>query len=238
MSRSKEKDAEKGIEFDYDKWAESRSVDHDYLADLIKCRDMASLIPPDKKYGNILEIGCGFGGVLEYFGYRYDALTAGTDISDVSLKHCNKSCEGFFYKHDIDKGDLPFDKDEFDLVIIADIAEHVSDPEHLMKEALRVGKEIIIKLPLQYRPYDKDIPDKNGHLHFWPYYTDALLWLKQFPMSVVDYKVQTRRDIFNIAIYHKKGLVGLALRIFRRLNQIVHINIPREEGICVYAVKG
>ncbi|MFH1638067.1 MAG: class I SAM-dependent methyltransferase, partial [Candidatus Woesearchaeota archaeon] len=74
----------------YENWAQLRSEDHDFLGDIDKCIDMASLIPSNNRYKNILEIGCGFGMVLKYFGKKYDAKITGTDISQYFIEYCKK----------------------------------------------------------------------------------------------------------------------------------------------------
>ena len=219
----------------YDDWTKSRSLKHDFLGDLLKCISLSKVIPSNKSYKNILEIGCGFGFVLEHFSIKFGAKPVGLDISQKSIDYCKKYHKGKYIKHDIDRSDLPFSKNQFDLIILSDVIEHVQDPKHLILESLRVGKEVLIKLPLQHRP--RKVPDKNGHLHFWPYHTDALLWLGKFPLKILDFSVGDRREVYDFAIYHKKGVLKVLLKLFRWFNQFIRINIPREESINVYAVK-
>ncbi len=234
MKETKHNENEEMKQF-YEKWTASRIEGHDYLGDLMKCINLARLIPPKKNYKKILEIGCGCGNNLNYFGVKYNANITGTDIADYPIEFCKNNLKGNFIQHDIDSQNLPFEKDIFDLVILADVIEHVKNPERLMLEALRVGKEIIIKLPLQHRP--RNVPDKNGHLYFWHYYTDALIWFKQFPMTILDYNVENRRAIYDIALYHKKGIIKKMLLLVRILNQHINIGSNKSEGICIYAIK-
>jgi len=100
---------------------------------------------------SIFEIGCGSGRILSYFRKKYDIPTAyGSDISEKAVSFAmghHRDCE--FFVCNIDKENLPFKDSEIDIVILCDIVEHVRDYDHLLREAIRVGKHVVIKVPLE-----------------------------------------------------------------------------------------
>ena len=99
----------------------------------------------------ICEVGCGSGRVLSYFKEKFNIEQAiGFDISDRSISFAKKhhpDCN--FEVLDIDQQQIPFEDDAIDVVILCDIIEHVFDYKTLFAEAMRVGKNVLVKIPLE-----------------------------------------------------------------------------------------
>ena len=131
---------------------------------------------PEKR--SILEIGCGSGRVLSHFKNQFDIEKGyGADISEKAVSFArehHKDCQ--FFVCNIDKDVLPYKDGEVDVVLLCDIVEHVTDVKHLLREAVRVGKHVVIKVPLERTlvEYVKTLLGQNtsinrrhihGHIH-------------------------------------------------------------------------
>lgn len=127
------------------------------------------LYPKLLKYchGKVLDVGCGTGEFLSLL-----ESGVGVDINGICVKHClDRGLEAVKMEEDI----LPFDNESFDTLILDNVLEHISEPNQLIKELIRVlkiGGIIIIGVPLQ-KGYKRD-PD---HKIF--YNKESLLRLNQ-----------------------------------------------------------
>lgn len=91
--------------------------------------------------GNVLEIGCGGGGMIKAIkSYRPDITATGCDISRDAIAVAKKNPEGVnFVVGDIYK--LPFPTEHFDAVVVFDVLEHIDNPTKGMAEISRVLKK-------------------------------------------------------------------------------------------------
>lgn len=92
----------------------------------------------DIKPKNILDIGCASGWFLSQIAKHYtDAICSGIDVYKKAIDHGAKQ-----YKHlRLIYGDahaLPFNNNSFDLVVCAEVLEHVLKPEQVLDEIKRV----------------------------------------------------------------------------------------------------
>ena len=101
----------------------------------------------------ILEIGVGGeGGVL--YPLKENNFAEGVDVSDSAILNCKKfGLE--IKKANLDKDNLPFADDFFDVVFAFEVFEHFSNPQHALEEIKRVLKSegsllISIPTPLTY----------------------------------------------------------------------------------------
>jgi len=84
----------------------------------------------------ILDIGCGLGLLsltVKKMGYDLTAI----DVHDISI---DRNINPLIY----DGTNLPFAKNKFDVALFITVLHHTPNPEHLIKEASRVAKRIII----------------------------------------------------------------------------------------------
>lgn len=114
-------------------------------------------------YGNILEVGCATGYILNYLGGG-----TGVDIDKRRIKFARKKYpKCTFLLQDVTKTD--FKDKEFDTVIIPDILEHVPFEivPKIIKECERIGKKILITVPnAGKKNYNKNLIENPEHLWY------------------------------------------------------------------------
>ncbi|HYE53182.1 MAG TPA: class I SAM-dependent methyltransferase [Chitinophagaceae bacterium] len=105
-----------------------------------------SLVPADARY--ILDVGCGAGDtgeVLTEKGYVVDGIT----LSEEERREAQKIMRNV-YVHNAEQG-LPADlTDQYDVVILSHVLEHICYPQKLLKDIktrLRPGGILIVALP-------------------------------------------------------------------------------------------
>ncbi len=100
----------------------------------------------------ILELGCNDGALLD--GFCGKNLCCGVDISGECLQKA--ALRGYqTYQLDLERANLPFGDDYFDVVICSEVLEHVVNTEGLMNEINRVSKQnalLIISFPNSNQP--------------------------------------------------------------------------------------
>lgn len=111
--------------------------------------------------GRLLDVGCGDGSFVE--GCRKEGLDAvGIDIKD-----------GVDFEHDR----LPFKEDEFDIVFMYSVLEHINDPSNLLSEVRRVLARnglLIVITPNMDQVKFKFYDDPT---HVRPYNPKSICWL-------------------------------------------------------------
>lgn len=92
-----------------------------------------------KKNQKILDIGCGTGITTKAIIENFKVSVTGCDVKNYLLSNIP------FYKIS-KKGKLPFRNKSFDLAMLNDVLHHVdkSYQTHIIKEALRVAKKVLI----------------------------------------------------------------------------------------------
>ncbi len=128
------------------------------------------------KEESVLDIGCGSGFMLDKLREKDKELkTVGLDISPVALEKAKeKGLDCRMY--DITEP-LPFEDNSFEAVILADVLEHMFQPEPVLKEAARVAEKYVyisvpnfVSLPARIQTLKGGIPENNttrkGHV-FW-----------------------------------------------------------------------
>jgi len=121
----------------------------------------------DRFEGKILEVGINNdpGGNRAYFGGRL--TTADRYEWDGALNY--EISADFYFDAGSDK--WPFKKNEFELVMMAEVTEHLLPDEatHAYKEAHRVGKNFLITVPQDARfmenPHEEDLPGSH-HVNY------------------------------------------------------------------------
>jgi len=97
----------------------------------------------------ILDVGCGAGNILELLLGR---KIVGLDLSDTLLEMAQKRIAGKngyeLIKADAEK--IPFPEGTFDRIICSEVLEHTVNPEKVIQEILRVGKnktQVVLTVP-------------------------------------------------------------------------------------------
>lgn len=118
----------------------------------------------------VAEIGCGDGAVLDQLGMRgFGEARVGYEIS-ASATALAAERAGVTEAHLFDGCSVPVPDDTYDLVIASHVLEHVTSPAALLQEMARVGRWVIIEVPLEAnlsarRPSARAASREAGHLH-------------------------------------------------------------------------
>ena len=106
----------------------------------------------------LLDIGFGKGNHLIGFS-RLGLDVSGIDNYNSVLKN-TKSC-------DLEKEQIPFENDYFDIIFSKSVLEHIVNTENVLKESLRVLKPngLAIFLVPDFKSQDKDFWDDYTHIH-------------------------------------------------------------------------
>ncbi len=101
------------------------------------------MIEPDS---HVLDLGCGDGELLSLLmKYRHCRAT-GIEIDEKAIYKCIE--HGVTVSHgDIDTGLEDYGDQRFDYVILNESLQEILNPEKVIKEALRVGKKVIVGIP-------------------------------------------------------------------------------------------
>jgi len=108
--------------------------------------DMIELIPEGTK--NILEVGCAggmTGKVLKEMGFH----VVGVELIEGLIEDARPYYESIIIG-DVEKIDLPFDKEYFDCILYGDVLEHLVDPWGLVKKHnfyIKKGGSVICSIP-------------------------------------------------------------------------------------------
>jgi len=98
--------------------------------------------------GNVLDIGCGTGNILKILGGLYSLNLFGVDISKKAIEYCKiRNLKNVYLAN---AENLPFESNQFDLILALDVIEHLQNPFKTISELYRVGRNgcfIIITVP-------------------------------------------------------------------------------------------
>jgi len=147
-----------------------------------------------EKYGKnkklkLLDIGCSDGEkVLKFLGKkefsRIDYVGLDSVYWDENISKMPQSSGGRVFVHG-DACNMPFEKDEFDLIILSHVFEHIQDSEKLCSEINRVAKKegkILVIVPLEKGGIFGFI---NRHRNLWRRLRIILNYLKIYPYRVI-----------------------------------------------------
>jgi ubiquinone/menaquinone biosynthesis C-methylase UbiE len=122
-----------------------------------------------------LEVGCGEGVIAEKLARRWKRVAA-LDLPDAGLRAEWRRRPGPDYLH-ADGHRLPFADGRFDLVVAAEVLEHLPDPERGLAEMARVSaRHLVLSVPREpiFRScnllagrYVRDLGNTPGHLNHW-----------------------------------------------------------------------
>ncbi len=91
---------------------------------------IAKYIELNKK---ILDVGCASGKLGAYLKKEKNAIVVGVDISKIAIDQATKVLDET-YCLNIEKDNLPFVKNSFDIIICVDILEHLFNPRKTLKK--------------------------------------------------------------------------------------------------------
>jgi len=123
------------------------------------------------KPSRILDIGCAKGFLVSLFN-SFGVESYGVDISSYAINHAPEEIKKNLFVLDVEKDDLPFSNDYFDLLMIVEVLEHLHffSISHFLKEikrVLRQGGYVCLTLPTK-KDEKQDITHINLHpKSFW-----------------------------------------------------------------------
>jgi len=99
-----------------------------------------------KDGSSVLDLGCHEGELLSLIVKKKNAKAQGIEIDEQAIYKCVEL--GLSVSHqDIDNGLSEYGDGSFDYVILNQSIQQVKKPDVVLKESLRVGKEVIIGFP-------------------------------------------------------------------------------------------
>src|SRR4030066_445427 len=95
---------------------------------------------------SVLDLGCGNGELLALLVREKKVRAQGIEIDEHAIYQCVAKGLSVFHE-DIDNGLSDYGDQSFDYVILNQSFQQVKKPDIVLREALRVGKEVIIGFP-------------------------------------------------------------------------------------------
>jgi SAM-dependent methyltransferase len=118
----------------------------------------------------LVEIGCGDGSLLAQLS-RLAAVVDGFELSPTAIELARgRRIPGARRLEAYDGSRIPADDGAYDLAVLSHVLEHVPDPAPLLAEAARVGRAVLVEVPLERnrsaaRPAKRAEAARIGHLH-------------------------------------------------------------------------
>ncbi len=96
---------------------------------------IAMISEPKESRIRVLEVGCGCGATLAHIAYEWpEAKVSGIEIQDDIAKIGANYLD--IRQGNIETMQIPYEKDTFDYIILADVLEHLHDPERILQKLL------------------------------------------------------------------------------------------------------
>ena len=95
---------------------------------------------------SVLDLGCGDGELLSLLVRNKQVHAQGVELSEQAIHNCVSTGLSVF-QQDIDTGLTEFSDKSIDYVILNQTLQQVRKPDLVIKEALRVGKKVIVGFP-------------------------------------------------------------------------------------------
>ena len=92
------------------------------------------------------DLGCGDGALLAYLAKNCNARGYGVEIDDANILACIKNSVNVI-QSDLESGLSGFESASFDYVILSQTLQAMKNTESIVREMLRVGREVIVTFP-------------------------------------------------------------------------------------------
>ena len=120
----------------------------------------------------VLEIGCGDGALLRALARRgVGEVLDGVELSSEAAELAQARRLPAIRRIDVYDGRrVPAAEGAYALVVLSHVLEHVPDPEPVLREAARVGRNVVVEVPLERnrsaaRPAKRAEARRIGHVH-------------------------------------------------------------------------
>jgi methionine biosynthesis protein MetW len=118
-------------------------TDNNDSTDRIDHRVILEMIAPE---ATVLDLGCGRGELLALLAEKKNVRGQGIEIDDQAIFQCVAKGLSVFHG-DIDSGLSEYGDESFDYVILNQTFQQVKKPDVVLKEALRVGRRLVVGIP-------------------------------------------------------------------------------------------
>ena len=99
-----------------------------------------------EQHSSVVDLGCGDGEFLSILTRERYARVQGIEIDEQAIYKCVARGLSVFHQ-DIDTGLSEYPDKSFDYVMLNQSLQQVKKPDFVLKEALRVGRKVIVSLP-------------------------------------------------------------------------------------------
>lgn len=239
------------MSYNYDKNVQGVDSDYDVKSDKRTKRFIESI--ENYKNPKVLEIGVGQGRYIKkILRFRQDLTIYGVDISSKAIKEIKKSGpKGNYFVAGVEK--LPFSKNFFDVVVIADVLEHLPDPEIALSEIYRVLKPSGIfhfYVPCEGEPYTLDWLLRRlniarnltqihfGHIQYFSHKVIRKLVNKKFKIIKESYSDHLLTQIlYFLVLYLPKIVIDLLAKDKKNLLRDASIKDKKQSGSGLRLIK-
>lgn len=141
-----------GVKTAYDQYYQSHDEQWRLMGAKYKAQHIVDVCQ-GHQFKKVLEVGAGDGSILYYLDqWQFAPELHALEISKSGVEQIqSKKIESVKTVQEFDGYQIPFKDDEFDLVILAHVLEHVEHERLLLRELKRVSKFQIIEIPKDYR---------------------------------------------------------------------------------------
>ena len=108
--------------------------------------DLAAIAQWVAPQARVLDLGCGDGSLLRTLWQERQAPGYGVEINDAAVLECVENDVNVL-QVDLESGLSLFGDHTFDCVILSETLQTIHRTEFLMREMLRVGREVIVSFP-------------------------------------------------------------------------------------------
>jgi SAM-dependent methyltransferase len=153
----------------------------------------------------MIEIGCGCGGVLQFLHSKGINVEGGDTFLE-GLQLCAKHTNVPLYQLDAQR--TPFADDQYDVVGLFDVIEHIDDDQAALREMYRIckpGGRIILTVP--------------AHKWFWSYSDRIRCHKRRYSKKELYYKLRQASFVVERLSFFMLSLF-LPLSLYRRLRNI------------------
>ena len=171
------------------------------------------------KEASVLDLGCADGELLALLIKEKQVRAQGIELNETAIQRC--VAEGLsVFQQDIDTGLSEYADNSFDYVILNQTLQQVKKPDFALKEALRVGKKVIVGFPnfvhvsARLQILKGRVPVTKALPYEW-YDTPNLHFL-----AIADFKDYCQKrniHIENSAFIRKNGIVKLFPNLFAEI---------------------
>ena len=99
-----------------------------------------------KPGSRVLDLGCGDGSLLHYLKTSKEVSEIGLEIDEVNIERCIENGVNVI-EQNLDQGLSNFQSNSFDTVLLAQTLQALSNPDELVDDMLRIGKNGIVTFP-------------------------------------------------------------------------------------------